>query len=84
MSGIAAKWAIRRYSPGVWTSLGEGGAIPLSPKGKEQIYDDWRAVVEAADVIVGDNDLKMGVQPSDPVVIKHGDDVVLIYIKLEV
>lgn len=83
MTGVAAKWAVRRYQPAYDDGFSLG-ALPLVAKGKEQIFDEWRDVVAAADTIIGDNTLQMGVAPSDPLVIKHGDDVVLIYVKLEI
>lgn len=84
MTGVAAKWAVRRYQPSEYTSMGEGGAKALSPRGfREQVFDSWRDVCVAADTIIGENCLQMGVQPSDPVVIQHGEDVVLIYMKLD-
>jgi hypothetical protein len=85
MTAIGLKWAVRRYSPTPYTALGEDGAKPLTPQGhREQIFDTWRDVCIAADTILGSNALQMGVQPSDPLVIQHGEDVVLIYTKLEI
>jgi hypothetical protein len=82
VSGIGVKWAIRRYSPSAYSAL-EEGTPSLSPSGRhEQTFDEWRDVCLAADTILGDHDLKMGCVPTDPVVIQHGEDVVLIYMKL--
>jgi hypothetical protein len=79
---MTAKWAIRRYSPSPYAAA-EVGTPSLSPSGcHEQTFDEWRDVCLAADTILGDHDLQMGFVPTDPVVIQHGEDVVLIYIKL--
>lgn len=77
------KWAIRRYQPSIYGTIGDDGAVPLAPVGKEQVFDEWCDVVVAADTIVGENNLQMGVLPTDPVVLKHGDDVILIVMKLD-
>lgn len=85
MSAVGCKWAVRRYSPSIYSAMEDGVASSLSPSGRhEQVFDDWRDVCLAADTILGDHDLKMGIIPTDPVVIKHGEDVVLIYMKLEI
>ncbi len=82
MTGIGAKWAVRRYQPSLGSEH-KAGTSPLTGQGQEQIFDDWKDVVKALDAIIGDNNLQMGVLPTDPVVFQHGDDVVLIYMKLE-
>lgn len=84
MSGIAAKWAVRRYQPAPpYEQFGMEGAVEtLHPGAAEQTFDTWPEVCEAARTIIGVNDLKPDIQPSDPVVIKHGDDIVLIFVKL--
>lgn len=77
MSGVAVKWAVRRYQPA-------RGVSDLQPKGhKAQTYAEWRDVCIAADTILGDHGLKMGIEPDVPVVIQQGEDIVLIYIELE-
>lgn len=76
---LGAKWVIRRYQPSLFSA-----AQSLSPKGlSETTYDEWRDVCIAADTILGDNCLQMGVVPDVPVVFTQGDDVILIYMKLE-
>lgn len=83
MSGIGAKWAVRRYSPSAYSAMEDHAASTLSPSGRhEQTFDEWKDVCLAADTILGDHDLKMGLAPTDPVVIQHGEDVVVIYMKL--
>lgn len=78
------KWVIRRYQPSLFSAMGEDGAQSLSPKGlSETTYDEWRDVCIAADTILGDNCLQMGIVPDVPVVFRQGDDVILIYMKLE-
>jgi hypothetical protein len=85
MSAIGAKWAVRRYQPAEFYTATEHGAKPLTPQGhKEALFDSWRDVCVAMDTIIGANCLQMGVRPTDPVVIQHGEDVILIYMKLEV
>lgn len=42
------KWAIRRYQPSIYGTIGDDGAVPLAPVGKEQVFDEWRDVVVAA------------------------------------
>lgn len=80
---IGVKWAVRRYSPSPY--LTDSATVPaLSPAGRhEQTFDSWRDVCLAADTILGDHELKIGIQPTDPVVVQQGEDVVLIYMKLE-
>lgn len=83
MTGIAVKWAVRRYSPSPYFTA-DSAHPPLTPAGRhEQTFDTWRDVCLAADTILGDHDLKIGLQPTDPVVFRQGEDVVLIYMKLE-
>lgn len=85
MTGIGAKWAVRRYLPSAYSAMEDHAASTmLSPTNRyEQTFDEWRDVCRAADTILGNHDLKMGLAPTDPVVIQHGEDVVLIYRKLE-
>jgi hypothetical protein len=78
------KWAVRRYQPPEFRTIEEDGAQPLKPQGhSEAIYDDWRDVCIAMDTVLGAHSLQYGVVPTDPVVIKHGEYVVLIYMKLD-
>lgn len=83
MIGVA--WSVRRYQPAPpYEQFGVDGAVEtLRPGVTEQTFDSWPEVCEAMRTIIGVTDLKVDMQPSDPVVIKHGDDVVLIYMKLE-
>jgi hypothetical protein len=82
--GLTTKWAVRRYQPAGYRLVDEGGAQPLMPCGfKEESFDSWRDVCTAADTILGENCLQQELRPSDPVVIQDGEDVVLIYMKLD-
>lgn len=83
MTGIATQWVVRRYQPPRYTSMGEDGVSSLTPTGlSEQTYETWWDVCLAADTILGDNCLQMGVAPTVPVVFQQGEDVILIYMKL--
>jgi hypothetical protein len=81
---IGVKWAVRRYSPTPYFTDESTNNPPMTPGGRhEQTFASWRDVCLAADTILGDHNLKMNMAPTDPVVFRQGEDVVLIYMKLE-
>lgn len=82
MTDFVNKWAVRRYSPPVLGFLQKDDAASLYPQGKEQLFDTWKDVVRAADTILGRHSLDTTRCPTDPVIIKHGEDVILIHLKL--
>jgi hypothetical protein len=79
MSGINAVWTVRRFSPDPYESEGR-----LTSYGEPQTFYTWSKVCEALDTIFGRHGLATHEQPADPVVIKQGDDIVLVYMQLEV
>lgn len=80
----AVKWVVRRYQPARYSAMQSSGAQSLAPKGhSEQTYAEWRDVCIVADTILGDNCLEMGCPADVPVVFQQGEDVVLIYMKLD-
>lgn len=81
MSAVRAKWVVRRYESHVYQSIGDSGVMPMRPIAA-LTFDAWVDVCYAADTIIGKNTLKIGVEPSVPVVIKQGEHVIVIYMEL--
>lgn len=80
MSGIGGKWVVQRYEQTYYEALGDRPS--LSRIGRPKVCDSWREACEAVTLAIGDNCLKLGVTPDEPVVFERDGVVVVVYMKL--